>query len=63
MNSETQVYFRLVNTLGSYMLCHLIYTSIKLVPISIIKDLLSVLILITDDQILNDPLCCSNKYN
>jgi len=29
----------------------------------IIEDLLSVLILIIADQILNDSLCCSNKYN
>jgi len=29
----------------------------------IIKDLPSVLILIIADQILNDSLCCSNKYS
>ena len=28
-----------------------------------LKDLPSVLILIIADQIINDSLCCSNKYN
>jgi len=32
-------------------------------PNFIIKDLPSVLILIIPVQILNDSLCCSNKYN
>jgi len=32
-------------------------------PNFIIKDLTSVLILIIADQILNESLCCSNKYN
>ena len=32
-------------------------------PNFIIKDLPSVLILIIADQISNDSLCCSNKYN
>ena len=31
-------------------------------PNSIIKDLPSVLILIIADQLLNDSLCCSDKY-
>ena len=31
-------------------------------PNFIIKDLPSVLILIIADQILNDSMCCSNKY-
>jgi len=40
-------------------------TAIKLVPglDVIINDLLSVLILIIADQIVNDLLCCSYKYN
>jgi len=32
-------------------------------PNFIIKDLHSVLILIIADQLLNDSMCCSNKYN
>jgi len=32
-------------------------------PNFIIQDLLIVLILIIADQLLNDSLCCSNKYN
>jgi len=32
-------------------------------PNFIIEDLPSVLILIIADQMLNDSLCCSNKYN
>jgi len=32
-------------------------------PNFIIEDLLIVLILIIADQLLNDSLCCSNKYN
>jgi len=34
-----------------------------MMPNLIIKDLPSVLILIFADQISNDSLCCSNKYN
>ena len=44
---------------------NLVYDIFKAIPGPnfIIKDLPSVLILIITDNILNDLLCCSNKYN